>query len=214
MKLLEIKCPNCSASLTVKGNKKDMICEYCGAKFLLDDESMLVKHIHAGEITEEQEFINAETYLNKLKNYEDAYYCYLSLVKRYVDNKELWLGLLRSYTHDFTNTYVTVSEYRKYWDNFKALSSKEEIKEYETLYQEYDAMIISSNKNEAGVFNNNSTESKYTELLITVFFGMFGIHKFIKGQIGMGLLYLFTGGLLYIGWICDIIKVVRKISSK
>lgn len=33
-----------------------------------------------------------------------------------------------------------------------------------------------------------------------------GIHRFVLGQIGMGLLYLFTGGLCLIGTIVDIIN--------
>ncbi|MGM0545080.1 MAG: TM2 domain-containing protein [Bacteroidota bacterium] len=38
------------------------------------------------------------------------------------------------------------------------------------------------------------------------FFGVAGIHRFIVGQIGMGLLYLFTGGLCFIGTIVDVIN--------
>lgn len=57
--------------------------------------------------------------------------------------------------------------------------------------------------------NNKDT---IVELLICVFLGLFGGHKFYKGQTGMGLIYLFTGGLLGIGWIIDIIKLILKIA--
>ena len=33
-----------------------------------------------------------------------------------------------------------------------------------------------------------------------------GLHRFIMGQIGMGILYLFTGGLCFIGTIVDAIN--------
>ncbi len=38
------------------------------------------------------------------------------------------------------------------------------------------------------------------------FFGVAGIHRFIIGQIGMGILYLFTAGLCIIGTIVDLIN--------
>ncbi|MFH5832366.1 TM2 domain-containing protein [Halalkalibaculum sp. DA3122] len=38
------------------------------------------------------------------------------------------------------------------------------------------------------------------------FFGAAGIHRFIIGQVGMGILYLLTGGLCVIGTIVDLIN--------
>jgi len=38
------------------------------------------------------------------------------------------------------------------------------------------------------------------------FFGVAGIQRFVIGQIGMGLLYLFTGGFCAIGTIVDLIN--------
>lgn len=52
--------------------------------------------------------------------------------------------------------------------------------------------------------------NKIKEILIVVFGGPFGLHKFINREIGMGILYLLTGGLFFIGWINDIIKVLTN----
>jgi len=38
------------------------------------------------------------------------------------------------------------------------------------------------------------------------FFGVAGVHRFIIGQVGMGVLYLLTGGLCVIGTIVDLIN--------
>ncbi len=38
------------------------------------------------------------------------------------------------------------------------------------------------------------------------FLGFAGIHRFLAGQIGMGILYFFTGGLCLIGTIVDLIN--------
>jgi len=45
-------------------------------------------------------------------------------------------------------------------------------------------------------------------LLFTLigFFGIAGIQRFLLGQIGMGLLYFFTGGLCLIGTIVDLVN--------
>lgn len=49
------------------------------------------------------------------------------------------------------------------------------------------------------------------ELIICILLGVIGGHKFYKGNIKMGVLYLFTGGLLGIGWIIDIIKLINNL---
>lgn len=51
---------------------------------------------------------------------------------------------------------------------------------------------------------------------ICLFLGFFGVHKFIEGKTGMGVLYLCTFGLLGIGWIYDsiIYCVNRQFSLK
>lgn len=41
--------------------------------------------------------------------------------------------------------------------------------------------------------------------------GLVGGHRFYLGQIGWGLLYLFTGGLFFIGWIVDLFMLPRMV---
>ena len=51
-----------------------------------------------------------------------------------------------------------------------------------------------------------SNSMKWVDFLLCFFLGILGIHKFREGKVGLGLLYLFTGGLCGIGWIVDCIK--------
>ncbi|MBU5456819.1 TM2 domain-containing protein [Oscillibacter sp. MSJ-31] len=46
-----------------------------------------------------------------------------------------------------------------------------------------------------------------TLLLLCIFVGGAGIHRFYAGKIGTGILYLFTGGLFGIGWLIDLVKI-------
>ena len=41
---------------------------------------------------------------------------------------------------------------------------------------------------------------------ITFFFGVFGVHHFIRRQYGLGVLYFFTFGVMGIGWLIDTIR--------
>ncbi len=53
-----------------------------------------------------------------------------------------------------------------------------------------------------------SPHSQGIVLLIWFFFGIVGGHHFLVGRMGMGLLYLFTGGLFGIGWFIDLCSIL------
>ena len=209
MKLVETKCPNCGAALQVEKRNNKVKCDYCNSTFLLDDENTInVKHMQVGQISEEQEYIKAKTNLDKLKNYDEAYKIYLSLSKRYVDDSEVWIGLLRSLTKDFSYKYATLefrNLYQKYWNNYIALADKKDISKYEVKYKKYIEEIEASFENDSEIVK---TEKCY--ILSTVFGGWFGLHKFLSGKKIQGLLYMFTLGLFLVGWIKDIISEYKK----
>ena len=54
---------------------------------------------------------------------------------------------------------------------------------------------------------------KTTALLLCIFLGGIGAHRFYLGQIGMGILYLCTGGLCGIGWILDIFRIGTMVDN-
>ena len=57
---------------------------------------------------------------------------------------------------------------------------------------------------------NVSEKSKTTDLLLCIFLGTLGVHRFYEGKIGTGILWLCTLGLFGIGWIVDIIMIVTN----
>lgn len=52
--------------------------------------------------------------------------------------------------------------------------------------------------------------SPAVEFWVTLIFGMLGVHKFIHGKIGMGLIYFFTLGLFFFGWIYDVVQAGKR----
>lgn len=53
-------------------------------------------------------------------------------------------------------------------------------------------------------------KNKWIALVLCYFFGMFGAHKFYEGNKKTGKLYLFTFGLLGLGWTVDTISYLLK----
>ena len=53
-------------------------------------------------------------------------------------------------------------------------------------------------------------KNKWVAFFLCLFLGFFGAHKFYEGKVGMGILYIFTGGLFCIGWIIDTIVLLFK----
>ena len=51
-------------------------------------------------------------------------------------------------------------------------------------------------------------------LLIVLFAGWFGIHKFLKGRIFLGIVYIFTYGLFGVGIFIDSIKALINLVDK
>lgn len=50
--------------------------------------------------------------------------------------------------------------------------------------------------------------SKTAAVLITFFLGELGVHRFMTGKIGIGIIWLLTCGVFGIGWLVDFIMVL------
>lgn len=52
-----------------------------------------------------------------------------------------------------------------------------------------------------------SPKGRLVALLLCIFLGGLGIHRFYVGKVGTGILWLLTGGVFGIGYIVDIIMI-------
>lgn len=75
--------------------------------------------------------------------------------------------------------------------------------------------IITNTNTNSNVNNNNggrNAKNKWVSVLLCLFLGQFGAHKFYQDKVGMGVLYLFTWGLLGFGVIIDFFVLLSKLN--
>lgn len=77
--------------------------------------------------------------------------------------------------------------------------------ELDTYFQHFDI----SPDGEITV-ENQTGGKKGVELVLCLFLGIFGAHKFYQGKPGMGVLYLLTGGLCGIGVLVDFFRILFR----
>lgn len=58
--------------------------------------------------------------------------------------------------------------------------------------------------------NTVSQKNWSATLIMAIFMGFLGIHRFYTGKIATGVLYLLTCGCFFVGWIVDIILIMEN----
>lgn len=89
----------------------------------------------------------------------------------------------------------------------------EELKESASSQQTPQIIINNANTNAnvgVGGVSGMKKCNKWVSFLLCLFLGCFGAHKFYEGKAGMGILYIFTGGLFVIGVVIDFISILCK----
>lgn len=89
-------------------------------------------------------------------------------------------------------------------------------RQVEEMHSAKDSSIVINNNNSVSASSSNGYYrqgrecSKWVALLLCLFLGFFGGHKFYEGKIGTGLLYMFTGGIFIIGAVIDFFNILGK----
>jgi len=87
--------------------------------------------------------------------------------------------------------------YLKYKYHFKNIATKGSSEDFNAVVHRVTTM-------------NGTWKNKWVSLLLCIFLGWLGVHKFYEGKLITGLIYLFTLGLFGIGWFVDIIRLAFK----
>jgi len=55
-----------------------------------------------------------------------------------------------------------------------------------------------------------SPKNKWVALILCIFFGFVGFHRFYVGKTGTGIIWFCTAGMFFIGWVIDIITIATN----
>lgn len=70
--------------------------------------------------------------------------------------------------------------------------------------------LIINNSNTINEIKNRNERDKWIALLLCLFLGFLGAHKFYERKFGLGIIYIFTFGLFGIGIFIDFIIILCK----
>ncbi len=207
MQVIGQKCKYCGAELEAEPGQKEVVCAYCGSRIILDDGSVVVTNRYIDEARVKE----AEL---KLKELEYAHEKELRREaaekekRREAAEKELRReSTLKEQKKAFRVAFIVflaamfislmagidgpVPGFILIFGGAALFSMRSGIKKDALRDQRYET----------------SPKSRMAALFICFFLGVFGAHYFYVGRPGKGILYLFTLGLLGIGWTVDLIRI-------
>ncbi len=102
MKLIELKCKNCGATLKVNSDTNDVTCKYCQTSFKLDDE---IQHIKYDNMEQSGYEFEKGRIRAQQENKTDSNSTILYTQSKSKNNKTPWLVLAWIFLFPFTATY-------------------------------------------------------------------------------------------------------------
>ena len=212
-----LECPNCGAKLSEQddydSDEEDWTCSECGTHLhhdYSDDEYEIVEEDDEEEEEEKTSHSSYTTYKSGESKIFTCPSCGATLSKQYgfdYKNEEYTCKVCHSILyHNYTDEPYKIRRERT-TTNSSATSSTSRT----YSYSQPPKSSYSSPTSNRTTYTNSYRSSKeapneWLLFFMCLFLGYFGVHKFMEGKVGMGLLYLFTFGLCGIGWMIDTCK--------
>ena len=234
MGFIEAKCKNCGGDIRLDENLTRGKCEYCGTEFIKSD--MIVNNNYTiqnatlvlnEENLTEQMFVNAETYLTTLKDYDKAFSIYQSITQSKANDYRGWWGMLRSVSHDFTlieNTKQVYEQMCSYADNALKLvpddkkteltnrweSYRQQVEEYISSKDQEFAEWVEKLKTQQKKMDRNRIISRFiinvTSIATNLFIILFGLFHFTSFSLEQATsIFIYVGVSLVVNAIVTII---------
>ena len=210
MKTVDLKCPNCGASVDYDEGMTKVFCRYCGTPVIIDDESVRINVTN--RIVDEARVRELDLEAQKLEYHRSEMAEYK---EKEAEWKKIAIGWLAAVGVSFF-LLMMVANVRFLGALSAALTG------VLMLFGGAGVWMLKPKKDRMytpnqgiqpdGQYNREvwySDKNRFIAFVLCLFFGYFGAHQFYVGNYRKGLLYLFTVGLFYCGWIADIFRIAN-----
>ncbi len=188
MKTDTVKCPGCGAVMDINLSRRQAECSYCGTKVLLGDD-IVKRHLEEEAKLKEAEIKLKEMQYSHERELQQEHY-------HQVWRRSFWISVA---------VYVGVLAF--------LYTTRGPEGAFSVIFLFGGIALIAMNVSIKRGFSKEqvygrSQKDWLTTLLLCIFVGGLGIHRFYVGRIAGGILFLFTFGLFGIGWFLDLIRII------
>ncbi|MBR4446091.1 MAG: TM2 domain-containing protein [Solobacterium sp.] len=215
MKLIKMTCPSCGANLELQTDNAVAFCQYCGAKLMLDDESVNVNITN--RFVDEAQIKALDLEKQRFETEQEKYKDYLEKENEWKKILYMWLGASAA-----TFFFYTL------FQNVPIISTIMQALGGVVLFFGGIGVLIIKPKKDAPAraagsqsyerrpadhvtahiyYRSAPTKSRFTAFILCLFLGVFGAHYFYVNRMKMGIVYLLTVGLFGFGWMYDILMI-------
>lgn len=183
MSLRTFTCPHCGANLMIEIGRKKTVCEYCDSELYLDEIISDIKRDRNRDDREDEKRSSARGAAH-VGGYQQSgsHGGYESGSQGGYESSTQGGSQGSAYNGGYSgNTYENRTQSQSYASGYNAPGTS---------------------------MPRVSPKSRMVVLLLCVFLGIFGVHRFYVGKIGTGLVYFFTFAVFGFGWIFDMILIV------
>jgi len=194
MQVKRIDCPSCGATLSFTEGSSKVMCSYCGTECII--EFKMIENI-GDKFSATLEKVESQ---HQIENKRTQLTQELSMLQMQLSN-------LRAEKRNLER-----DRSQKAKSHLKQIQDEEGLflSRIETLQNALSNTKSSEIDEKIGYFTSIGVSncSHSTTLLLAIFTGFLGGHRYYTGRIGSALIQTFTFGGLYIWWIIDIISIL------
>lgn len=217
------KCPSCGSPIQVPSESETAKCMFCGSALIVKDAIQKLKLELSGSVIVdsniESMLKSAEGFVN-LCRWNEAEKLYRKIVEIKSTDYRAWWGLVLVYTQNFMN--FGDKHHASFYDSAMKLADSSIKDNLKKIYENYYIKTLKYNKirnnyNQEAIYYDakiddfqlyTSPKSRTIALILCFPLGVYGLHRFYVGKFETGIIWMFSAGAMFVGFIYDLYQII------